>query len=53
MDRIDVISQLESLQGHCGSMRDPDEEEDIWAKDVEALEIAILVLKKEHEEVSV
>lgn len=42
MTRDEVIDQLESLLGHCKTMRESGE---IWARDCEALRIAIAALR--------
>ena len=43
MTRDEVIDQLESLLGHCKTMRESGE---IWARDCEALDVAIKELKE-------
>lgn len=45
MNREEVLQQLKDLKEHCNQFVD---EDDIWQKDVEALEIAIEVLKREQ-----
>lgn len=42
MTKNEVIDQLESLLGHCKTMRESGE---IWARDCEALRIAIAALR--------
>ena len=42
MTKNEVIDQLESLLGHCKTMRESGE---IWARDCEALRIAIATLR--------
>lgn len=48
MKNEETIKQLQSLKEHCKTMADEtDENRDIWKKDVQALDIAILRLKGE------
>ena len=42
MTKNEVIDQLESLLGHCKTMRESGE---IWARDCEALRVAIAALR--------
>ena len=46
MTKEEIIYQLDSLQYHCADMA-KDAINNIWNKDVEALEIAIEIIKKE------
>lgn len=43
MTKNEAIDQLKSLLDHCKTMRESGE---IWARDVEALDIAIKALKE-------
>lgn len=47
MNLKEVISQLEDLQGHCQEWWDKDDEDSIWERDVQALDVAMEVLEKE------
>lgn len=47
MTKNEVIDQLESLLGHCKTMRESGE---IWARDCEALRIAIAALRSRLKE---
>lgn len=42
-----AIEQLQGLREHCTDFEDKDDPEDIWAKDIKALDLAIRALKKE------
>ena len=46
MTKNEVIDQLESLLDHCKTMRESGE---IWARDCEALDVAIKELEADHE----
>lgn len=46
MTNEEVIEQLKSLRDHCESMKEEWSSEDIWNKDVIALNIAIETIKK-------
>jgi hypothetical protein len=46
MDLKDVIKQLEDLKEHCEDMIDKDDYENIWRKDVKALNRAIKIVKE-------
>ena len=45
MTEREIIEQLKSLKSHCEDFRD--EEDSVWAKDVEALDSAIEALGKQ------
>ena len=45
MTKREIIEQLKSLKSHCEDFRE--DEESIWAKDVEALDSAIEALGKQ------
>ena len=45
MTEREIIEQLKSLKSHCEDFRD--EEDSVWAKDVEALDSAIEALEKQ------
>ena len=47
MDISQVISQLERLKGYCKEFADTHDEPNIWEDDVQALDKAIEVLRKE------
>ena len=47
MNTKQAISQLENLQCHCQEYIDKDDEDSIWRKDVQALDIAIKAVEKE------
>lgn len=46
MTKNEVIDQLKSLLEHCKTMRESGE---IWARDCEALDVAIKELEADHE----
>ena len=46
MTKNEAIDQLESLLDHCKTMRESGE---IWARDCEALDVAIKELEADHE----
>lgn len=46
MTKEDVITELESLMGHCGNMAKDLDNDEVWNKDTIALEIAINALKE-------
>lgn len=39
-----IIAQLKSLREHCESMIDPEEQDSVWAADVEALDSALTAM---------
>ena len=45
MNREEAIAQLEDLREHCEGFTN---EDSVWSEDVEALNIAIEVLKRER-----
>lgn len=46
----EVINQLECLKIHCEDMKDDEDPEDVWHKDVAALKIAIKIIEKVFQE---
>ena len=48
MTKQDAIYQLKCLRSHCGDFMDPDDEDDVWAEDIKALDIAIKELEANH-----
>ena len=50
MTREEAIKQLESLRLHCRAMIHDEDEDDIWAEDVEALDAALTALRREQVE---
>lgn len=46
MELKEAISQLINLRGHCENFTEPSNENCIWKKDIEALEIAIEILER-------
>lgn len=45
MTEREIIEQLKSLKSHCEDFRDG--EDSVWAKDIEALDMAIEALEKQ------
>ena len=48
MNRKEIIKQLKNLKSHCEDFVDREEEDDVWAKDIEALEYAIKMLEESN-----
>ena len=50
MNKKELINQLESLMANQMDFIDPDDSDDIFRKDVEALKLAIKIIEKWEED---
>lgn len=50
MTKEEILNQLDDLQDHCMRMASYEEEGSTWHKDVEALEEAIKIIKRDSKE---